>query len=67
MRIRTNIIISEDILKRIDVLAGEKQKRAAVIEIALREYVEREEKKLPPPDLTVEAAGNGAKVGAKAK
>ncbi len=67
MRIRTNIIISEDILKRIDTLAGEKQKRAAVIETALREYVEREEKKLLPPDLEVEVAGNGAKVSAKAK
>ncbi len=67
MRVRTNIILSEDILKRIDTLAGEKQKRAAVIETALREYVEREEKKLPPPDLEVEVAGNGAKVSAKAK
>lgn len=68
MRIRTNIIIEEAILKRIDALAGEKHKRAATIEAALREYIEREEAKLPPPDLEVEAvAGNGGKVKAKAK
>jgi predicted transcriptional regulator len=50
MRIRTNIIISEEILARIDAIAGEKQKRAAVIELALREYVEREESKAPAVD-----------------
>jgi predicted transcriptional regulator len=60
MRVRTNIIISEDILKRIDVLAGEKQKRAAVIETALREYIEREEAKLPPVDLDAEVTGEKA-------
>lgn len=47
MRIRTNIIIEESILARIDVLAKEKPKRAAVIEKALLEYIEREESKLP--------------------
>jgi len=47
MRVRTNIIISEDILAKIDAIAGEKQKRAAVIELALREYVAREESKAP--------------------
>ena len=67
MRIRTNIIIEEAILKRIDALAGEKHKRAATIETALREYIEREEAKLPPPELEVEAAGNGGKVKVKAK
>ena len=47
MRVRTNIIISEDVLAKIDILAGEKQKRAAVIETALLEYIAREESKAP--------------------
>jgi metal-responsive CopG/Arc/MetJ family transcriptional regulator len=47
MRIRTNIILAEDILAKIDALAGEKQKRSIVIETALREYIAREESKAP--------------------
>ncbi|MEJ7861580.1 MAG: hypothetical protein WKF90_08080 [Pyrinomonadaceae bacterium] len=47
MRVRTNIIISEDILAKIDIIAGEKQRRATVIETALREFIEREESKAP--------------------
>lgn len=62
MRTRTNIILEESILKRIDILAGEKQKRAAVIETALREYIEREEAKLPPVDPEAEVAANGRAV-----
>ena len=54
MRIRTNIILAEDILAKIDVIAGEKQKRSAVIETALREYIAREESKAP--------ADNGSEV-----
>ena len=62
MRIRTNIIISEEILARIDAIAGEKQKRAAVIELALREYVEREESKAPASnDIEVEDKKTRAK------
>ncbi len=34
-------------MAKIDVLAGEKQKRSAVIETALREYIAREESKAP--------------------
>ncbi len=64
MRIRTNIIISEDLLAKIDVIAGEKQKRAAVIELALREFVAREESKAPV-NSEVEVASK--KVGAKIK
>ena len=45
MRIRTNIIIEEDILKKIDVIAGDKNKRAAVIEKALLEFIAKEESK----------------------
>ncbi len=47
MRVRTNIIIEESILAKIDAIAGEKPKRAAIIETALREYIEREESKAP--------------------
>jgi metal-responsive CopG/Arc/MetJ family transcriptional regulator len=47
MRIRTNIILAEDILAKIDAIAGEKQKRSLIIETALREYIAREESKAP--------------------
>lgn len=45
MRVRANIIIEEDVLAKIDAIAGEKNKRAAVIEKALREFIAREELK----------------------
>jgi len=64
MRVRTNIILAEDILAKIDVLAGEKQKRSAVIETALREYIAREEKKAPA-DNGIEVIGK--KTNPKAK
>jgi metal-responsive CopG/Arc/MetJ family transcriptional regulator len=43
MRIRTNLIIEESLLRKIDAIAGDKNKRAAVIETALREFIAREE------------------------
>ncbi len=64
MRIRTNIILAEDILAKIDALAGEKQKRSAVIETALREYIAREEKKAPA-NLEVETVDGKAGKGVK--
>ena len=45
MRIRTNIIIEESLLAKIDIIAGEKHRRAIIIETALREYVARKESK----------------------
>ena len=45
MRVRTNLIIEESLLKKIDAIAGDKNKRAAVIETALREFIAREEVK----------------------
>ncbi len=45
MRIRTSLIIEESLLKKIDEIAGEKSRRAAVIETALREFIVREDKK----------------------
>ncbi len=64
MRLRTNIIIEEDILKKIDAIAGEKHKRAAVIEKALREFIAREEIKEannPKTEVVAEKAGSGTK------
>jgi len=45
MRIRTQLIISDDVMARIDEIAGEKHRRAIVVETALREYIAREDKK----------------------
>ena len=67
MRIRTNLIIEESILKKIDQLAGEKHKRAAVIETALLEYIAREEAKAPPADAEAETKTKDKKAGAKTK
>ena len=64
MRIRTNIIIEEDILAKIDAIAGEKNKRAAVIEKALREFIAREElneANNPPTEITEGKAISGTK------
>ncbi len=61
MRIRTNLIIEETLLAKIDVIAGDKNKRAATIETALREFIEREEIKEaanPKPEIEVEKAGS---------
>ena len=45
MRVRESIIIEESILKQIDEIAGQKQRRAAIIEKALTEFIEREARK----------------------
>ncbi len=45
MRIRTNIIIEESILAKIDIIAGDKHRRTAVIETALLEFIARKELK----------------------
>ena len=64
MRTRTNLIIEEDILAKIDTIAGEKNKRAAIIEKALLEFIEREEKK---PNSKLNAEIVHPKTAAKAK
>ncbi len=64
MRTRTNIIIEEEILAKIDALAGEKHKRAAVIETALREYIAREESKAP---VNFDIEINDKKVASKSR
>ena len=45
MRIRAQLIIEDSVLAKIDEIAGEKHRRAIVIDTALREYIAREEKK----------------------
>ncbi len=52
-------------MAKIDVLAGEKQKRSAVIETALREYIAREESKAPLDngiEVVEKKAGSRAKL-----
>lgn len=64
MRIRTNLIIEESLLKKIDQLAGDKNKRAATIETALREFIEREEiKEAANPKPEAETEKTGSKTG----
>lgn len=46
MRVRTNIIIEESLLAKIDQIAGDKLKRASIIETALREFIARNESKI---------------------
>ena len=65
MRVRESLIIEESILKKIDELAGEKHKRAAVIETALREFIEREEKKAAAKPAAPETAKSRAIAAAK--
>ena len=45
MRVRASLILEESLLAKIDEIACEKHRRAAVIETALREYISREERK----------------------
>ena len=45
MRIRTQLIIEDQVMAKIDEIAGEKHRRAIVVETALKEYIAREEKK----------------------
>lgn len=45
MRLRTQLIIEDSIMAKIDEIAGEKHRRAIVVETALREYIAREEAK----------------------
>ncbi len=64
MRARVNLIIEETLLAKIDQLAGDKNKRAATIETALREFIAREELKEannPKPEAVSEKAAPGNK------
>lgn len=45
MRIRTQLIIEDEVMQKIDEIAGEKHRRAIIVETALKEYIAREEAK----------------------
>ncbi|MFM9903104.1 MAG: type II toxin-antitoxin system VapB family antitoxin [Pyrinomonadaceae bacterium] len=59
MRIRTQLIIDDAVLAKIDEIAGEKHRRAIIIDTALREYIAREEKK--PKTITAVATTTAKK------
>jgi metal-responsive CopG/Arc/MetJ family transcriptional regulator len=42
---RTALIIEQDLLAKIDEIAGQKHRRAAIIEKALKEFIAREGRK----------------------
>ena len=48
MRIRTQLVIDDAVMMKIDEIAGERHRRAIVVETALKEYIAREEKKRKP-------------------
>ena len=52
MRLRTQLIIEDTVMQKIDEIAGEKHRRAIVVETALREYIERYEAKQPKRKAT---------------
>jgi predicted transcriptional regulator len=56
MRVRESLIIEESILRKIDEIAGEKNRRAATIERALTEFIAREEKKARSKPAAPESA-----------
>ena len=60
MRVRTQLIIEDSVLAKIDEIAGEKHRRAIIIDTALREFIAREEKK---PKPVTEDASPAAKKG----
>jgi metal-responsive CopG/Arc/MetJ family transcriptional regulator len=50
MRVRTSLILEESLIEKIDEIAVEKKRRSLIIETALREFIERHErKKVPEP------------------
>ncbi len=60
MRVRIPLIIEESLIKKIDEIAGEKHRRAATIETALREFIARQERKAkanpPAPEAKASAS-----------
>lgn len=60
MRVRVPLIIEESLMKKIDEIAGEKHRRAATIETALREFIARQERKAkanpPAPEAKASAS-----------
>lgn len=65
MRVRESLIIEESLLKKIDEIAGQKNRRAATIERALTEFIAREEKKARSKPAPPETAKTKAIAAAK--
>jgi len=42
---RIQLVIDEDVMAKIDEIAGERHRRAIVVDQALREFIEREDAK----------------------
>ncbi len=42
MKVRTSVTLPKDLLIKVDALAGKKHKRSAIVELALRDYVAKE-------------------------
>ena len=61
MRVRVPLIIEEELIKKIDEIAGEKHRRAATIETALREFITRQEKKAKANPVPVEKTAASGK------
>ena len=69
MRIRIPLIIEESLIKQIDEIAGEKHRRAATIETALREFIARQARKAkaepaPAPEPGAKTPVRGAAASA---
>lgn len=47
MRLRTQLIIEDTVMEKIDEIAGEKHLRAKIVDRALREFIERHEASRP--------------------
>ena len=43
MRVRTSVTLPQELLVMVDTLAGKKQRRSAIVELALRSYLARAE------------------------
>ncbi|MCA1590726.1 MAG: type II toxin-antitoxin system VapB family antitoxin [Acidobacteria bacterium] len=55
MRVRTSLILDDEIVAQIDRIAGEKQRRSIVVETALRQFIAREARVAPPAETPVPA------------
>ncbi len=42
MRVRTSVTLPKELLVKVDALAGKKYKRSAIVESALRDFVQKE-------------------------
>ncbi len=67
MRVRIPLIIEESLIKAIDEIAGEKHRRAATIETALKEYIARQARKAKANPVVTEPEPPAAPVRGTAR